>query len=197
MEENIKKYKCHNCKEKFNKEELIQVTKTKKLCQSCKEIRDKGNKVVCDICKEKFYKSELIQVSLSKKVCQHCNETVQAEIEQRKELIDFLCKGFGLKMPTGQQLRSIENFREQGYTYFEIHYTLYYIYCVLKKKPEGTSIGLVPFYYEKAKEHHRLVENAKRTAKNIEIEEITIERKVDVFKPNIKNTRLINIEEIV
>ena len=84
-----------------------------------------------------------------------------------------------------------------GYSYFEIHYTLYYIYCVLKKNPEGTSLGLVPFYYEKAKEHHRLVENAKRTAKSVEVEEIAIERKTDVFKPNIRNTRLINIEEII
>lgn len=197
MEDRGKKVQCKDCKESFYKDELIQVTKTKKICSKCKEIRDKGNKVQCSICKEKFYKEELIQVGVTKKVCQHCNETVQAEIEQRKELIDFVCKGFGLKMPTGQQLKSIENFREQGYTYFEIHYTLYYIYCVLKKKPEGTSLGLVPFYYEKAKEHHRLVENAKRTAKNVEVEEITIERKADVFKPNIKNTRLINIEEII
>lgn len=197
MEDRVKKIKCHNCKGKFNKEELIQVTKTKRLCQSCKEIRDKGNKIGCDICKEKFYKSELIQVSSSKKVCQHCNETEQMEINQRRELIDFVCKGFGIPAPTGQQLKSIKEFREQGYSYFEIHYTLYYIYCVLKRKPEGTSLGLVPFYYEKAKEHYKLVENAKRTAKNLVVEEVTIERKSDVFKPNIRNTRLINMEEII
>lgn len=160
-------------------------------------MEDRGRKIMCHICKEKFYKDELIQVSKSKRVCQKCNDTEQAEINQRRELIDFICKGFGIPAPTGQQLKSIKEFRELGYSYFEIHYTLYYIYGVLKKKPEGTSIGLVPFYYEKAKEHYRLVENARRTAKNTQVEEITIERKIDVFKPNIKNTRLINIEEII
>ena len=157
----------------------------------------RGRKIMCHICKDKFYKDELIQVSKNKRICQKCNDTEQAEINQRRELIDFICKGFRISAPTGQQLKSIKEFRELGYSYFEIHYTLYYIYCVLKKKPEGTSLGLVPFYYEKAKEHHRLVENAKRTAKNIEVEEVVIERNVDVFKPNIKNTRLINIEEII
>lgn len=160
-------------------------------------MENRGRKVMCHLCKDKFYKDELIQVSSSKRVCQKCNDTIQVEINQRKELIDFICKGFRISAPTGQQLKSIKEFRELGYSYFEIHYTLYYIYCVLKKKPEGTSLGLVPFYYEKAKEHYKLVENAKRTAKNLVVEEVTIERKLDVFKPNIRNTRLINIEEII
>ena len=193
-----KKVQCKDCKESFYKEELIQVTKTKKICSKCKEIRDKGNKIQCSICKESFYKDELIQAGITKRVCQKCNDTEQAEINQRRELIDFICKGFGLAKPTGQQLKEIKEFKEQGYSYFEIHYTLYYIYCVLKKVPnEKKALGLVPFYYEKAKEHHKLVENAKRTAKNIEVEEVVIERKADVFKPNIRNTRLINIEEII
>lgn len=157
----------------------------------------RGKKVLCKICREKFYKDELIQISKSKRVCQKCNDTTQAEINQRKNLIDFICKGFRISAPTGQQLKSIKEFKELGYSYFEIQYTLYYIYCVLKKKPEGTSLGLVPYYYEKAKEHHRLVENAKKTAQNIVIKEVTIERSSDVFRPNIKNTRLINIEEII
>ena len=160
-------------------------------------MNNRGRKVICHICKEKFYKDELIQVSSSKRVCKKCNETVQAEINQRQELIDFICSGFGLPAPTGQQLKSIKEFKELGYSYFEIHYTLYYIYCILKRKPEGTSLGLVPFYYEKAKEHYQLVENAKKTAKKVVMEEVTIERKSDVFKPNVKNTRLINIEEII
>lgn len=154
-------------------------------------------KILCHNCKEKFYREDLIQVSKSKRLCKKCNDTVQVEINQRKELIEFICNGFGLKTPTGQQLKSIKEFRELGYSYFEIHYTLYYIYCVLKKRVEGTSIGLVPFYYEKAKEHYRLVENAKRTAKYIQTEEVVVERRTDIFKPNIENTRLINIEEII
>ena len=130
-------------------------------------------------------------------MCQHCNETEQVVINQRKELIDFICQCFGLEAPTGQQLARIKEYKGLGYSYFEIHYTLYYLYFVLDKKIDGTSIDLFPYYYEKAKEHHRLVENAKKTAKKIEIEEITIERKAEAFKPKIKNTRLINIEKII
>lgn len=160
-------------------------------------MENRGRKVICHICKEKFYKDELITVGSNKRICDKCNSTVQEEINQRKELIDFICKGFNIPAPTGQQLKSIKEFKELGYSYFEIHYTLYYIYCVMKKKPEGTSLGLVPYYYEKAKEHYRLVQNAKRTAKNISYEEVIIERNINNYKPNIKNTRLIDIESLV
>lgn len=158
---------------------------------------NKEKKIICHNCKEKFYKSELIQVSKSKRMCSECNEKVQKEANDYKKLIEYVCNGFNIKAPTGQQLKNIKEFKELGYSYSEIQYTIYYIYGVLKRKPEGTSLGLVPFYYEKAKEHYKLVENARRTAKKISTEEITIERKTDVYKPKIKNTRLINIEELM
>ena len=157
----------------------------------------KDRKVICNKCKEKFYKDELIQINKSKRFCSKCNEAAQKDINDYKSLIDYICTGFNIKAPTGQQLKSIKQFKELGYSYWEIQYTLYYIYCILKKKPDGTSIGLVPFYYEKAKEHYNLVQNAKRTAQKIVTEETEIERRVNNFKPNLKNTRLINIEELV
>lgn len=160
-------------------------------------MEDRGKKIICHSCKEKFYKDELIQVTKSKRLCKECNEKVQREAEEYKALIDYICTGFRIKAPTGQQLKSIKEFKELGYSYSEIQYTIYYIYSVLRRKPEGTSLGLVPFYYERAKEHYMLVQNAKRTARKISTEEVTVERKVDIFKPNVKNTRLINIEELI
>lgn len=153
--------------------------------------------MLCHSCREKFPKSELIQVTKSKRVCKSCQERATTEANDYKELIEYICTGFGIKAPTGQQLKSIKQFKELGYSYKEIQYTIYYIYSVINKKVEGTSLGLVPYYYEKAKEHYELVQNAKRSAAKLQMNEIVIERKIDSYQPNVKNTRIINIEEIV
>jgi hypothetical protein len=161
------------------------------------KINAMSKKVLCHNCREKFPKEELIQVTKSRRLCVKCDKKVTKEAEEYKNLIDCICSGFNIKAPTGQQLKSIKQFKELGYSYYEIQYTLYYIYGILRKKPEGTSLGLVPFYYEKAKEHYRLVENAKNSAKSMVIEERNVERIVKEYKINIHKTRLINIEEII
>lgn len=153
--------------------------------------------MLCHSCREKFPKSELIQITKSKRVCKSCQEKATTEANDYRELIEYICTGFGIKAPTGQQLKSIKQFKELGYSYKEIQYTIYYIYSVINKKVEGTGLGLVPYYYEEAKKHFSQIENARRSATKITTQEIVIERKVDTFNPNIKNTRLINIEELI
>ena len=44
MEKNHKKLKCTDCKQKFDREELIQINKSKKLCKICKEKWEKKKK---------------------------------------------------------------------------------------------------------------------------------------------------------
>lgn len=156
-----------------------------------------SKKVLCHNCREKFLKEELIQVTKSKRLCAECDKKITKEAEEYKSLIDYICSGFNIKAPTGQQLKSIKQFKELGYSYPEIQYTLYYIYGVLRKTPSGTSLGLVPFYHEMAKEHYRLVQNAKKSAKSTIPEEISVERIVKEHKVSVHKTRLINIEEIV
>ena len=151
--------------------------------------------VQCDCCKNKFLREELIQVTKSKKICVSCNETKQREAEDYKELIKFICDGFRISKPTGQQLKKIKEFKELGYTYKDIQYTLYYIYCIEKRKVNGTDIGLVPFYYEKAMQHYKLLENAYRTAIELSLKEIVIITK-DSKKPRLDRTRYINIDEL-
>lgn len=157
---------------------------------------DRGRKVICHYCKEQFYKDELIQINSSKRACSKCNETIVKDGQDYKNLVDYICTGFNIKAPTGQQLKDIKKFKDMGYSYIEMQMTLYYIYVVLKKQPSGTSIGLIPFYKEQAMEHFRLIENAKRSAVNISHEEVVIERK-STHKPNLKNTRIIDISTIV
>lgn len=159
-------------------------------------MENKGRKVMCKICKEKFYKDELIQINKHKRICQNCNETEQVIINQRRDLIEFVCKLHSNKVPTGFQLQNIKRFKEMGYSYFEIHYTLYYIYVVLNKTIKGDSLGLVPYYYEKAKEHYQHFENARKTITN-KTEKQTQDKKSNTFKANFKNTRFINIQELM
>lgn len=157
----------------------------------------KGRKVICHNCKVKFYKDELIQVTQSKRLCKECNDNIQKEADDYKVLIQYICDGFKIKAPTGQQLKDIRRFKELGYSYPEIQYTIYYIFCIERKKAEGTGLGLVPFYYEKAKRHYELVENAKRTARKLIQEEVVVERSINHKELRIDRTRLINIEDIV
>lgn len=151
--------------------------------------------VQCFYCKQKFNREELIQATKSKRICVSCNETRQKEAEDFKELIDFMCKGFRLDKPTGQQLKSIKEFKGLGYTYKDIQYTLYYIYFVEGKRVNGTSINNVPFYYEKAMMHKKLSENAAKTAIELSQKEIIIFSK-DSKKPRVDRTRYIDIDSL-
>lgn len=152
-------------------------------------------KVQCSYCKNKFFKNELIQETKTKRICNVCKAKKIQDAKDYKELIDFICKGFRISKPTGHQLKSIKKFRELGYTCKEIQCVLYYIFVVEKKKVEGTSIELVPYYYEKAKKHFMLIENARRSVVKTKIEPIVI-KTGKPKTPNLRNTRLFMFEDI-
>lgn len=156
----------------------------------------KGRKVMCSYCREQFYKEDLVE-DKSKRYCKPCFERRKQDAQDYKDLIKYICDGFGIEKPTGPQLKSIKKFKDElGYTYKGIQYTLYYIFCVEGKKTYGTSIELVQFYYEKAKYHASLVENARASAKNIDLKEVVIQ--VPKYKkPKVEKTRFIDIANIV
>lgn len=152
--------------------------------------------VQCNTCKNKFDKEELIQVNKSTRICAECDAKKKKDALEYKELIKYMCDGFRLDRPTGQQLKSIKKFKELGYSYADIQYTLYYIFFVERKQVYNYSIELVPYYYLKAMEHKRLINNAKRTAKKLATEEVVIVTGKSTQKPNLKNTRLVDIENL-
>lgn len=178
---------CHYCKNKFPSEELIQTTKTRRSCSGCIEEREKkkvkANEVKIEKAKEKEQEKD-------------------AERDDYRELIDYICKGFGQTAPIGKQLNDIRRFnKELGYTYKEIQWTLYYIFCVLKKRAVNNSLGLVPYYHKEAKDHFLTLERVRESSKDIEIQkEITIIRNSKGHNPKSKarldKTRYVNIEEI-
>lgn len=158
---------------------------------------NRGSKVMCNTCREKFYKDELIYLTKSNKICHKCNEEKKVHAETYKALIEFICWGFNIKAPTGQQLKSIKKFKDSGLNYTDMHMTLYYIYMVEKRKVEGTSIELIPYYYEKAKAHFEMVEKAKKSASSHVSEPEVVIVSAKKHMPNINRTRIIDISKIV
>lgn len=50
--------------------------------------------------------------------------------------------------------RQIKDFKNEGYTEIGIYHTLKYYYETLEKEVlEGSGLGIVPYYYEKARLH--------------------------------------------
>lgn len=168
------------------------------------ETKDKKQQrpVKCSTCKNLFDKSELIQspTNKSKRFCKKCYETSISNAEQYKSLIEAICQGFGLKAPTGQQQKEIKKFKEQGLSYAEMQYTLYYIYEILGKKVVGTSLGLIPYYHKEALEHEKRVIMARESLRDAvkHQQDIVIVRNLELTtKANKDKTRLIDIQKII
>lgn len=153
--------------------------------------------LICHYCKEKFPTNELIQVSKSSRSCKSCKQNR----DDYKELIDYVCKGFGQIAPTGKQVKDIKTFKEMGISYKEIQWTLYYIFCIANKRIVNNSLGLVTFYHKEAKDHFLTVERVRESSKDIVLpKEITIIRGVsdndNNSKARLNKTRYVNIAEI-
>lgn len=194
--------KCTTCKEQFLQEELTLLGKTVRLCEKClreREEKEANKLLTCSYCKKKFPKAELIQIYKTKKACTKCSETTVVENKERDELIAYICKGLGQAQPTGIQLNDIRRFKEMGFTYSGIKWTIYYMVSVIGKKIEPNGgLGLIPFYYHKAKEHYEAVEKSKQSVEAVleQPKTITIVRGNDTRKPYVHKTRYVNIEEL-
>lgn len=155
----------------------------------------------CYDCKGKFLKEHLVYVNKSTKVCKSCNDKRIANPNEYKVLIDYICKGFNIDAPTGAQKKEIKRLHESGLSYNHIAYTLYYIFSVLGKKPQGTSIGLVSYYHVEALEHRKLVDKAKQSVESCNKllnDPMVIRTNVELGrKPKIDKTRLIDIQKII
>lgn len=161
--------------------------------------QNKRKVLKCFYCKEMFNREELVQVNKSVRSCPKCLESKRKEVEDRKELIDYICKGFNQSSPTGYQLRDIKRFREElGYKYKEIQWTIYYIAAIKGKTMKDGNISLVPFYYEEAKKHFETVaRNRAATYEEAPKEEVVIKRNRDLIKsPKYNKTRYVDITKI-
>ena len=155
-----------------------------------------NRKIQCSYCKEKFLRDELEQVTKTKKICKQCKGTSYKDTVEYKELVDYIVEGFKIKKPTPQHFNLIKQWKEQGYSYGEIKYTIHYVFNTLGKKPHNLSLGLIPYYLEEAIAHKRVVDGVRKTALANMKEEVVIVRN-ESSKKGKGRTRLISIEELV
>lgn len=159
-------------------------------------------KKTCTRCKEKFLKSEMVmsEKNSSKFYCKPCYK----DANDYKDLIDYICKGFSIKAPTGRQVKDIQMLKQKGITYKEIKFTIYYIVCIKKKFLKNGSLYLVSYYLEEAREHFKMLENVRKSldvVKKGEDEIITITINRGQFKEQeqerIKCTRYVDISKLI
>ena len=167
----------------------------------------KHNKLTCYYCKGKFPREELIIINSKRKSCKSCYDNLDKENKKSeedpvedisyKELIEYICNGFGLKAPTGKQLKEIKRFKSLGYSHRDIQWTIYYIEAVVGRRLNG-ELGLVSYYYEQAMNHFEIIRRNEQFVNDADVfKEIVIKacRKDNV--PRIDKTRLIDIDSIL
>lgn len=156
--------------------------------------------VKCPHCENRLPRGEAIKHTNGRYYHEDCYEEATTESRHYKELIDTTCRIFNLKHPTGQILKQFSLYREDPklrYTNKGMELTLKYYYDLLENKPrKGDGVGIIPIYYDQAKEQYirqmKLNELANEF-KDFEQEEIIVH--VDTNKKN-KRKGLIDIESI-
>ena len=156
----------------------------------------------CTTCRESFPTEEM-EIRASKKYCAKC-VIIRDELMEKKKsdwdiLFEYICKVYDIKTPTGMMFMQLKNFRGEGYNYTDIgmYYTLKYFYGTLEKEvKEGTALGIIPYYYEKAKEHFSKVFDMKDLAESVKIEEKTINIKTRITNKTIKKIEPLALEVV-
>ena len=138
----------------------------------------------CVMCKNSFQTEEMV-VILSKKYCTICSKIKEEEILNKppKEktdyniLVDMICEIYGIKLPTGMMFQQLKNYRSDGYNFTDIgmYYTLKYYYKTLGNTvKEDTALGIIPYFYDKAKWHFSKVFDMQDLADNTTLDEKTV-----------------------
>lgn len=108
----------------------------------------------CAICKQVLEKENAFQIGQK----YYCEECYQDEIE-RKELCNYICSLFNLKVPGPRNHSMIKTFKEQhpNYTYKGIQQALYYFFEIEHNSVSkaNESIGIVPYVYDRAQDYFR------------------------------------------
>jgi len=103
---------------------------------------------------------------------QKCFDILEKERQDREVLTQYIMDIYKISFPTGFMLKQIKEYRtERQYTYAGMVYTLRFMYEVEKiPVKEGTGLGLITFYYEKAREYYRKLLSNQASAKNVELQ---------------------------
>jgi len=150
----------------------------------------KQKQLKCYMCKELFNKEELT-IKNSKKYCSKCLIVKEEESDKYKNdwdlLFQYICKLYNIKVPTGMMFQQLKNYRnEYEYTNIGMYYTLLYYYDVLENKViDETGLGIIPYYYDKAKNHYNKIFNLED-----KVDEYTNNEQIIKIKTKIMNKQI-------
>lgn len=129
---------------------------------------------------------------------QSCYDEIQKEQNERNELLAKISKLYDISYPTGFMLKQIKQFHtERNYKYIGMAMTLDYMYQIENVVFDRNSgLGLIPFYYEKARAYYKKKYEAVESIpqEKVSTEVITVEAS-PVSQNRIKQT--INIEDLL
>lgn len=140
--------------------------------------------VKCPDCGMMNDKENTIQHS-NRYYCKECYKIRSENVDGYKRLISYICKLYRIDKPTGIILRQIKEFKsDYKFTDDGIYMTLKYYYDLLDNAViDGVGIGIVPYYYEKAKQQYlTLLKIEDQSEEYVEDEKKVI--RVDIEKRN-------------
>lgn len=150
----------------------------------------------CTMCKKSFSTEEMI-IKSNKKYCPECFKIREEEMSKKRSdwdlLFNYICKIYNIKKPTGMMFQQLKQFRGEEYNYTDIgmYYTLKYVYEALKMEIlDGSGLGIIPYYYDRARKHYNriydlqdIVDNFENTEKRIIIKTQLQNKKLKTQKP--------------
>jgi hypothetical protein len=141
----------------------------------------KDNTFICARCKERVHKDIAIKVSN-----RYYHDVCLQLAEDRKELMDYICELFTVKSPPMKILAQIKNFEDDyNCTSKGILLTLRYFHEILGNPVNDETVGIVPYIYEEAKQHHLNIVNANNST--IDNEEYVTQKHVRIKSPKLDN----------
>lgn len=131
--------------------------------------------IKCTLCK-RVIKDEPVKHS-GKNYHQECFDEWRKEVEDRKDLNDYICKLYRIEYPTGMIRKQIKEFQEEyNYKLKGMELALRYFHETLDNKPRpGDGIGIIPFIYEEAKNHYIKQKKIAESIENMETQELTVQ----------------------
>lgn len=218
----LRKIKCNGtCYEKFYKDDLTFVTKTRKLCPACLKDREDAIKrketarieqeAIKEYKRKEAEKKRLKRLEKEEKRRKEKEEFEKLDSLERERIIiqenklrKLISESFNIGFPTPMILKQIKNYRAKGFTLEGMYYAWEMIYNIKGKNGLDLKYGisLIPYYYEKAVENQEL-----RNAKSKNIEQaahnqkqkavVVTNSKPNSYKNNILDRKKINMEDIL